>query len=65
MSYDESGEAALDEYMPTFYIGHHEYGRPLPVTDFTLRLATDVGVSMLLKFLYTTNNISMTCLQAQ
>ena len=47
MSYanvEDGDDAALDDYMPTFYIGHHEYRRQLPVTEFALRLATDVGV---------------------
>jgi protein arginine N-methyltransferase 5 len=34
----------VEDYMPTFYIGHHESKRPLPVTDFVLRQAQDVGV---------------------
>jgi protein arginine N-methyltransferase 5 len=34
----------LDDYTPMFYIGHHESKRPLPVTDFVLRQAQDVGV---------------------
>jgi hypothetical protein len=35
----------VDDYTPTFYVGHHESKRPLPVTDFVLRQAQDVGVS--------------------
>jgi hypothetical protein len=35
----------VDDYTPTFYVGHHESRRPLPVTDFVLRQAQDVGVS--------------------
>lgn len=34
-----------DDYTPTFYVGHHESKRPLPVTEFVLRQAQDVGVS--------------------
>ena len=34
----------LDDFTPMFYIGHHESKRPLPVTDFVLRQAQDVGV---------------------
>jgi protein arginine N-methyltransferase 5 len=34
----------VDDFMPTFYVGHHESNRPLPVTDFALRQAQDVGV---------------------
>jgi len=34
----------VDDFTPTFYIGHHESKRPLPVTDFVLRQAQDVGV---------------------
>jgi hypothetical protein len=37
-------ESPVEEYTPTFYIGHHESKRPLPVTDFILRQAQDVGV---------------------
>ncbi|KAJ5053922.1 uncharacterized protein L3040_000212 [Drepanopeziza brunnea f. sp. 'multigermtubi'] len=36
-----------DDYTPTFYVGHHESKRPLPVTDFVLRQAQDVGYDML------------------
>lgn len=36
----------LEEFTPTFYIGHHESKRPLPVTDFVLRQAQDAGVSV-------------------
>jgi len=35
------------DYTPNFYVGHHETKRPLPVTDLVLRLAQDVGVSIL------------------
>jgi protein arginine N-methyltransferase 5 len=35
----------VDDFTPTFYVGHHESKRPLPVTDFVLRQAQDVGVS--------------------
>jgi len=34
----------VDDFTPTFYVGHHESKRPLPVTDFVLRQAQDVGV---------------------
>ncbi|KAE8453517.1 hypothetical protein EG329_010378 [Mollisiaceae sp. DMI_Dod_QoI] len=36
-----------DDFTPTFYIGHHESKRPLPVSDFVLRQAQDVGYDML------------------
>jgi len=36
----------LEEFTPTFYVGHHESKRPLPVTDFVLRQAQDVGVCL-------------------
>ncbi|RAL67086.1 hypothetical protein DID88_007866 [Monilinia fructigena] len=39
--------ATADEDIPTFYIGHHQSKRPLPVTDFVLRQAQDVGYDML------------------
>lgn len=35
----------LEDFLPTFYVGHHESRRPLPVTDHVLRQAQDVGVS--------------------
>jgi len=34
----------IDDFTPTFYVGHHESKRPLPVTDIVLRHAQDVGV---------------------
>jgi protein arginine N-methyltransferase 5 len=34
----------IDDFVPTFYVGHHESKRPLPVTDFVLRQAQDIGV---------------------
>ncbi|KUJ23139.1 Skb1 methyltransferase [Mollisia scopiformis] len=40
-------ESPVDDYMPTFFIGHHESKRPLPVTDKVLRQAQDVGYDML------------------
>ena len=40
----EPTPSPVDDYIPTFYIGHHESKRPLPVTDFVLRQAQDVGV---------------------
>lgn len=40
--------AAADENIPTFYIGHHESKRPLPATNFVLQQAQDVGVLKLL-----------------
>lgn len=39
--------SAVQEFTPTFYIGHHESKRPLPVTEFVLRQAQDVGYDML------------------
>lgn len=42
------GESSpTDDFTPTFYVGHHESKRPLPVTDFVLRQAQDVGYDML------------------
>jgi protein arginine N-methyltransferase 5 len=34
----------VDDFTPLFYVGHHEAKRPLPVTDFVLRQAQDIGV---------------------
>jgi protein arginine N-methyltransferase 5 len=40
----------VDDFTPTFYVGHHESKRPLPVTDFVLRQAQDVGVGAQTRF---------------
>ncbi|CAG8975197.1 hypothetical protein HYALB_00004258 [Hymenoscyphus albidus] len=37
----------MEDFTPTFYIGHHESKRPVPVTDMVLRQAQDVGYDML------------------
>jgi protein arginine N-methyltransferase 5 len=37
---------SADDFIPTFYVGHHESKRALPVTDFVLRQAQDIGVSL-------------------
>lgn len=42
---DAEAYSITDDYVPTFYIGQHESKRQLPVTDFVLRQAQDVGVS--------------------
>jgi hypothetical protein len=34
----------VEDFMPTFYVGHHESKRQIPVTEFVLRRAQDVGV---------------------
>ncbi|TVY81482.1 Protein arginine N-methyltransferase skb1 [Lachnellula suecica] len=44
---EADSSSPLEEFMPTFYIGHHESKRPLPVTDFVLRQAQDAGYDML------------------
>jgi protein arginine N-methyltransferase 5 len=33
-----------DDFVPTFYIGHHESKRSFPVSESLLRRAQDVGV---------------------
>jgi protein arginine N-methyltransferase 5 len=38
----------IDDYLPTFYVGHHESRRPLPIVNSVLRQAQDVGVSEIL-----------------
>jgi protein arginine N-methyltransferase 5 len=38
--------APMDDFIPTFYVGHHETKRALPVTDSVLRQAQDIGVYM-------------------
>lgn len=35
----------VDDYVPIFYVGHHEAGRPLPISEPILRRAQDAGVS--------------------
>lgn len=40
----EGESPQIDDFIPTFYVGHHESNRPLPVTDFVLRQAQDIGV---------------------
>ncbi|RDW72084.1 hypothetical protein BP5796_08118 [Coleophoma crateriformis] len=51
MASEQQNSAAMadnpDDFTPTFYVGHHESRRPLPVTDFVLRQAQDVGYDML------------------
>lgn len=42
---DKEASSPVDDYMPTFYVGHHESKRPLPITGSVLRQAQDVGVS--------------------
>ena len=41
---EPDSSSPLEDFIPTFYIGHHESKRPLPVTDFVLRQAQEVGV---------------------
>ena len=36
----------MDDFIPTFYVGQHETKRSLPVTDFVLRQAQDIGVCL-------------------
>ena len=63
------GEESLsptDGYIPTFYVGHHESQRPLPITDFVLRQAQEIGVcsSLLQDRIPTANHSSsMICLR--
>ena len=45
---DIESSSPVEDFTPTFYVGHHESKRPLPVTDFVLRQAQDVGVLYLL-----------------
>jgi protein arginine N-methyltransferase 5 len=53
----EADSSPVEEFMPVFYVGHHESKRRLPVTDFVLRQAQDVGVS---SFLLTRNYLLTT-----
>ncbi len=41
---DPMEELPVDDYVPIFYVGHHESQRPLPISELTLRQAQDVGV---------------------
>ncbi|KAG9228141.1 PRMT5 arginine-N-methyltransferase-domain-containing protein [Amylocarpus encephaloides] len=43
---DPESPSLAEDFTPTFYIGHHESNRSLPVTDFVLRQAQDVGYDM-------------------
>ncbi|OBT90511.1 hypothetical protein VE02_01171 [Pseudogymnoascus sp. 03VT05] len=47
MDPETSRPPMVDDYMPTFYVGHHEAGRALPISERTLRQGQDVGYDML------------------
>lgn len=47
MGTEYSETSLVDDYVPTFYVGHHESKRALPVSENTLRQAQDVGYDML------------------
>jgi hypothetical protein len=63
--YTPSDVIPSDEFMPIFYVGHHDSKRQLPVSDSVLRRAQDVGVSarsiLLLNY---ADMLSMICSQA-
>ena len=40
-----AASTSVDDYMPTFYVGHHDNHRALPTTSRILRKAQDAGVS--------------------
>lgn len=44
---DVETASPVEDFIPTFYVGHHESKRLLPVTEFVLRQAQDVGYDML------------------
>ena len=59
---EADASAPVDHFTPVFYVGHHETKRPLPVTEYVLRQAQDVGVRSLLSPWGNRANIrSMTC----
>lgn len=41
---EAESSSPVEEFVPTFYVGHHDSKRPLPVTDLVLRQAQDIGV---------------------
>lgn len=51
----------VDDFTPTFYVGHHESKRSLPVTDFVLRQAQDVGVGAPPRLESSADGCSTTC----
>lgn len=54
--------APVDDFMPIFYVGHHETKRSLPVSESLLRRAQDVGVRINFHFtLDCADDISMIC----
>jgi protein arginine N-methyltransferase 5 len=60
---DVEAASPVEEFMPTFYVGNHESRRPLPVTEFVLRQAQDVGVRFVAPPNQTPANVySMICL---
>ncbi|KAH8816337.1 PRMT5 arginine-N-methyltransferase-domain-containing protein [Xylogone sp. PMI_703] len=44
---DEDMSTLLDDYIPTFYVGHHESARTYPITEVVLRRAQDAGYDMI------------------
>lgn len=34
----------VDDFIPTFYVGHHETSRKLPVTELKLHQSQEAGV---------------------
>lgn len=45
---ESADTSRFEDYLPIFYVGHHESKRALPVSDFALRQAQDVGVRRVL-----------------
>ena len=41
---EAESSSPVEDFVPTFYVGHHESKRPLPVTELVLRQAQDIGV---------------------
>lgn len=44
--------APVDDFVPIFYIGHHETKRSLPISESLLRRAQDVGVCSNFRFVF-------------
>ncbi|KAG0651580.1 Type II arginine N-methyltransferase [Hyphodiscus hymeniophilus] len=51
----EAESSLTEDFVPTFYVGHHDSKRPLPVTESALRQAQDLGYDMLTSPITTPN----------
>ncbi|RFU34581.1 hypothetical protein B7463_g1783, partial [Scytalidium lignicola] len=46
-SIEEDTSSLVDDYTPTFYVGHHDSARTYPITEVVLRRAQDAGYDMI------------------